>query len=148
MSGTVSIGATSPGGFASGADALGGNAAHEQAFAAAVQASSPAQQVDAQPAVSTQGMMTDVTQRLDSVADGLRIDPVAKGDAAQLQALAPGDPASAAPEHARAPKSIDQVTQEALDSYRSSIVLSVEAQVATNGSSTSTKTFNSLMRGS
>lgn len=127
------------------------DAQHAQAFADAVQRSQPVQQMDAQPALSGNGFMSNMTQRLDSIASNLRVDPSAQADMASQQALFAGDPASAAPPQslaARPPEDISALTQKALENYRSTVVYSVEAQVATNGSSTSTKTFNNLLKGS
>ncbi len=126
-------------------------AQHEQAFADAVQRSQPVQQMDAQPALTGNGFMSSMTQRLDAVASNLRIEPANEADVARQQALFSGDPAYAQAAQNAAAKPADSVhdlMQKALDNYRSTIVYSVEAQVATNGSSTSTKTFNDLMKGS
>lgn len=124
---------------------------HEQAFADAVQRSQPVQQMDAQPALNSNGFMSGMTERLDSIASSLRVDPSSQTDMTQQQALFSGDPASAsAPQDlaAKPAESVHELMQKAMDNYRSTIVYSVEAQVATNGSSTSTKTFNNLLKGS
>lgn len=127
------------------------DAHHEQAFADAIQRSQAVQQMDAEPALTGNGFMSGMTQRLDSIASNMQVDPSAKVDIAERQALFSGDPASApAPQNlaAKPPEDLHQLTQKALDVYRDTIAYSVEAQVATNGSSTSTKTFNDLMKGS
>ncbi len=135
----------------SGATGQDTAAQHEQAFADAVQRSQPVQQMDAQPALTGNSFMSAMTQRLDAVASNLRIEPTGEADIAHQQALFSGDPASAKAAQDAAAKpseSVHDLMQRALDNYRSTIVYSVEAQVATNGSSTSTKTFNDLMKGS
>jgi len=124
---------------------------HEQAFADAVQRSQAVEQVDAQPAVISNGVMSGMTDRLDAIASHLRVDSSNPTDITQQQALFSGDPASASPpQHlaTRQDESVHDLMQKAMDNYRSTIVYSVEAQVATNGSSTSTKTFNNLLKGS
>lgn len=129
----------------------GGMAQHEQAFADALQRSQPVQQMDAQPALTGNGFMSNMTQRLDAVASNLRIEPARETDIMHQQALFSGDPASAKGTQdiaAKPSESVHDLMERALDNYRSTIVYSVEAQVATNGSSTSTKTFNDLMKGS
>lgn len=124
---------------------------HEQAFADAMQRSQPVQQMDAQPALTSNGFMSGMTDRLDAIASGLRVDSTGQADIAQQQTLFSGDPASAAPPTdlgAKPAESMHDLLQKAMDNYRSTIVYSVEAQVATNGSSTSTKTFDNLLKGS
>jgi len=132
----------------SGADTL----QHEQAFADAVQRSQAVEQMDAQPALTNNGVMSGMTDRLDAIASHLRVDSSDPADITQQQqALFSGDPASASPpQHLAASQdeSVHDLMQKAMDNYRSTIVYSVEAQVATNGSSTSTKTFNNLLKGS
>jgi len=125
---------------------------HEQAFADAVQRSQAVEQMDAQPALTRNGVMSGMTERLDAIASHLRVDSSNPTEIAQQQqALFSGDPASASPPQPLAAKpdeSVHDLMQKAMDNYRSTIVYSVEAQVATNGSSTSTKTFNNLLKGS
>ncbi|MGI4801501.1 MAG: hypothetical protein ACRYG8_47240 [Janthinobacterium lividum] len=127
------------------------DAQHEQAFADAVQRSQAVQQMDAQPALTGDGFMSGMTQRLDAIASNLRVDPSGQTETAQQQSLFSGDPASApGPQNmaAKPPEDLHALTQKALNVYRETIIYSVQAQVATNGSSTSTKTFNDLMKGS
>lgn len=134
-----------------GANTPAADLQHEQAFADAMQRTQGIQQIDAQPALTSNGFMSNMTQRLDSIASQMRVDPSGQADIAQQQALFSGDPASApAPQNlaAKPPEDLHELTQKALETYRSTVVYSVEAQVATNGSSTSTKTFNNLMKGS
>ena len=136
--------------YAAEADASA-SAQHQQDFADAVQRSNSVQQLDAQPASSDSGMMSSITHRLDNIALGLRADPSAQSDAARQHVLFPGDPASAPLSEAVHPKpqqSLTDALDRALDSYRNSVVFSVQAEVASTGSTSSTKTFNELMKGS
>ena len=130
---------------------VGASAEHEQDFAAALERSPPLEQVDRQAASLGNSMMSTMTHRLDTIASGLRADPATDANEARRQVLFSGDPASAPPDQDAAPKSqksLSAALDGALDSYRSSIVFSVEAQVASTGSTSSTKTFNDLMKGS
>ncbi|MCQ8239620.1 hypothetical protein [Rhizosaccharibacter radicis] len=158
MSGLDAIAASMPNpsslqgtqGMQPGTGAPGADPAHEQAFLDAVQRSAPVQQIDAQPALASNGFMSNMTQRLDSIASHLQVDPSNRTDRMENNILFSGDPAVApATGHAaQPPQDLGELTQKALDNYRSTMVFSVEAQVATNGSSTSTKTFNNLLKGS
>ncbi len=125
---------------------------HEHEFARAVQSTTPPEQVDAQPAATGSGMMSNMVQRLDSIAAGLRPDPVGGAESVHLHTLSAGDPASAPPPQdtkgTGGPESINETLDKALESYRRSVVFSVEAQVASTASTSTTKTFNSLMKGS
>lgn len=128
------------------------DAAHEQAFADAVQRSAPVQQMDAQAASGGNGVMSTMTHRLDMIANHLQADPATDADQARQQALFSGDPASAGPPHEAAAAtpldSFNDTIREAISSYRSSAIFCIEGEVASNVSKTSTGTMNSLMKGS
>jgi hypothetical protein len=129
----------------------GANAQHEQAFADAVARSAPVQQIDAQPALTGNGMMSNLTDRMDAIAQGFRTDPASEADMTRHDVLAPGDPGNAEAANADAakpPETLKETMHKALESYSHTVMLSVEAQAMSNGISTSQKTFNNLEKGS
>jgi len=135
-----------------GAMGSGDQLQHEQDFAAALQQNAPAEQVDAQPAAAANEMTSGIVNRLDTISRGLRADAVTRAEEARPNPLAPGDPASVhspePPTPASDHKDISKAIDGALDSYRHLVTFSIQAQVTTTSSTTGTKTFNQLMRGS
>jgi hypothetical protein len=124
---------------------------HEQQFAALLQ-NAPTERLDAQPAPAKSEILSSAANRLDEIARGLRADPVIEAQDLRNNPLIPGDPASASPPAAAVPSgahtSLTDETGIVLENYRHLVTFSIRAQVATTGSTTTTKTFNQLMKGS
>jgi hypothetical protein len=124
---------------------------HEQQFASLLR-STPIERLDAQPAAAGDDIVSAAASRLDAIAQNLRPEPVTDVQAVGRGALLAGDPASASPPAAGVtPDSHTSLRDEVnglLDDYRRTVSFSIQAQVTATGSTTTTKTFNQLMRGS
>ncbi len=126
-------------------------AQHEQDFAAAVQRNAPVQQIDAQPALDRNSMVSDGMQRLDNLSAAWRADQAGSTETTRRHTLFSGDPASApAPQQADAangPESLGAAMDKAEQGFVRGVNLSVTTELMSNFSSTVTKTGNSLMKG-
>lgn len=139
---------------------------HAERQFAVLLSNTPAERADAQPAPETSEIVSTLTNRLDAISQGLRADPVTGPFDVGRSPLVAGDGTFASPPPTTA--ATDKVTakdtvaakdsggpstafsagiDKALDNYNRLVQFSVQANVVTMGSTTTTKSINKLMRG-